>query len=375
MVLNAHSRSQTLRAIALTRSLAKHQVHVTIGAGGAFFDRLRDAGATLAQTYTVPLPRLRRAALHDFDGLLNADMVERYARTWLGLIDAVTPDVVIEIGLQPMVWPVSAHRELPVVTFSNVLSEPNAESTIALATRGGRRMREHIERCRSRLGISEQAFRGHARAYVAFADLPEVFPLRAGLRATYVGPFGLALEMGESLPTEVGEKNPIIFAVNGLTPPEPHYFDELLAAYGRSSVSLVFQTGGEWRPRAAPRNLWFRNEVIPSSVLRRAKVAVNYGGPDSVYRALGHGVPVVVIPDNAMLERVGESVSRLGVGTWIPRAAYSRRALVSAVDKILEGSAFQEAARGLAESVRQASSASAAANIVHKHLQACGCWE
>src|SRR5262249_62126416 len=101
----------------------------------------------------------------------------------------------------------------------------------------------------------------------------------------------------------------------------------------------------------------------------RAGVVVTSGGLYTVYRSLLFGVSLVVVPAHLGLDRVGERIESLGVGVWVRRQGYSRRALVDAVERVISEPHFRARSASYAEAIARASSPSRALYVIDELLK------
>ena len=151
---------------------------------------------------------------------------------------------------------------------------------------------------------------------------------------------------------------------------------ELLERVARACATHVVQCviahGGRLGPeeeaklRALPGQPVVRDYVDHRSVLNEARAAVLHGGLNSVLDALGHGVPMVVLPLAFEQAAIAARVRRAGAGRIVRRPTVRR--LEAALDAVLNNRSLRAKALGLARSNARAGGADAAAARIEAQL-------
>jgi UDP:flavonoid glycosyltransferase YjiC (YdhE family) len=100
-------------------------------------------------------------------------------------------------------------------------------------------------------------------------------------------------------------------------------------------------------------------------VLATASLVISHGGHSTAMRALSFGVPLVMMPVNALIDqkRVGIAVQQAGAGLLLRKRARVRR-IREAVNVVLRDRAYREAAARIGEQIRQKDGAAVAADVI-----------
>jgi UDP:flavonoid glycosyltransferase YjiC (YdhE family) len=103
-------------------------------------------------------------------------------------------------------------------------------------------------------------------------------------------------------------------------------------------------------------------QVAPhSAVLERAALVVSHAGHGTVMKALWHGRPMVLVPWGRDQPGVAARAAALGIGEVIPPEAASAENLRGAIDRVLAGAEFAQAAKRHAARLRATDPQGAAA--------------
>ena len=129
-----------------------------------------------------------------------------------------------------------------------------------------------------------------------------------------------------------------------------------LAALGdRPELLVLVTTGGrplEAVPGPIPRHVRLARFLPYDWLMPRLDLVVTNGGYGTVNHALSHGVPLVVAGQSEDKAEVGARVAWSGTGVSLHTDTPSADALRAAVDAVLAGPGFREAAHGLADAFR-----------------------
>ena len=139
-------------------------------------------------------------------------------------------------------------------------------------------------------------------------------------------------------------------------------FDALRAGFGR--VIFVIRPD---RELVTPANVRVVDRADHGELFREASLVIGHGGHSTTFRALAHGVPVLLLPMHPLLDQpmIGKAVQRAGAGRMLPRTARPDR-IGAAVAAVLADRAMQEAARSLGERLRATDAAGAGADAVER---------
>ena len=91
-----------------------------------------------------------------------------------------------------------------------------------------------------------------------------------------------------------------------------------------------------------PRNFIVQEFVPQLELLQRTALFITHGGMNSVSEALYYGVPLVVIPQSADQNLVGQRIEQLGAGKALRRTSVTAQRLRSVAEDILAKPAYQQ---------------------------------
>jgi len=117
-----------------------------------------------------------------------------------------------------------------------------------------------------------------------------------------------------------------------------------------------------------PNNARVEQSAPHSAVLERSVLAVCHAGHGTVMKALWHGRPVVMVPWGRDQPGVAARAAALGIGEVISPEAASAETLRRAIDRVLAGAPFGEAARKHAARLRATDPQGAAAAALESLL-------
>ena len=119
-------------------------------------------------------------------------------------------------------------------------------------------------------------------------------------------------------------------------------------------------------PKNASMHAWLDHD----EVLATASLVVGHGGHSTAMRALSFGVPLVVMPANPMIDQkgVGAALERVGAGILLPKHARPQR-IRSAIEAVLNDSAYREAANQLGGQIRRRDGADVAADAIGEFVR------
>jgi len=116
------------------------------------------------------------------------------------------------------------------------------------------------------------------------------------------------------------------------------------------------------RPAA---NTTLHRFVDHAELLPTTSLVVAHGGHATAVRSLAHGVPLLVMPMNPLMDQplVGRAVMDQGVGLSISKGS-STRAIREATHRLLDDAATRDRARELGRSIREHDGAVTAADLI-----------
>ncbi|MFE5673273.1 glycosyltransferase [Agromyces sp. NPDC056523] len=154
-------------------------------------------------------------------------------------------------------------------------------------------------------------------------------------------------------------------------PGQTDAYQHIATALGALPVRAVATLGGlrPDRELVAPRNVRVMDRADHDALFREASLLIGHGGHSTTFRALAHGVPVLLLPMHPLLDQpmIAKAVEHAGAGRMLPRTAGPER-IAAAVTAILGDRDLQAAARSLGERLRSTDAAGAGADAVERLL-------
>jgi UDP:flavonoid glycosyltransferase YjiC (YdhE family) len=139
-----------------------------------------------------------------------------------------------------------------------------------------------------------------------------------------------------------------------------HVFQSALDGLAEHDVDVVVTVGADNDPRVltdVPRNTRVERFIPQAELLPRCAVVVHHGGSGTMFGAMAHGVPQVVIPQGADNFRNAEYVARAGIGLSILPDELEAAAVRRAVGELLADSGYAERAATVAGEIEAMPSA------------------
>ena len=207
------------------------------------------------------------------------------------------------------------------------------------------------------------------------ADIPEFNPVR-GLpyHIRYIGP----LTWCNTLPApacldRLDPKRPTVYFTLG-----SEGLDELveqLGALTRRGIQIVVATGAaDLAARLMPPDGVFLEQYINTdSLLPHCDLVCCHGGNGTLYQALAHGLPCVVVATHAEQNYGGKRIQQLGLGRATTLTKLRRQGmgcLVESVRQVLETPKYRAAAQAFSSRLKTWKGAKAAANSIQDLLMA-----
>jgi UDP:flavonoid glycosyltransferase YjiC (YdhE family) len=144
---------------------------------------------------------------------------------------------------------------------------------------------------------------------------------------------------------------PCVYVTLGTLFGNAEVFRAALTGLAHEDVDVVVTVGPEFDPSAlgpVPANARVERFVPQSELLPRTSVVVHHGGSGTMYGALAHGVPQVVLPQGADNFINGWLLARRGAAVTIGPAELGADAVRNAVRRVLDEPSFENIAGGLA---------------------------
>ncbi|MGR2753723.1 glycosyltransferase [Agromyces arachidis] len=156
-------------------------------------------------------------------------------------------------------------------------------------------------------------------------------------------------------------------------PGQTDVYQRVASALGSLPVRGMITLGGlrPDRDLRLPPNVDLRERVDHGEVFPEASIVIGHGGHSTAFRALAHGLPVLILPMHPLLDQpmVARAVERAGVGAALPRTAPTER-IAAAVTALLADSRTRAAASTLGARLRATDAAGAAADAIERLVRA-----
>lgn len=173
-------------------------------------------------------------------------------------------------------------------------------------------------------------------------------------------------------PWEKLDGRPIAYVSLGTTRNVQARILRLIAeACDRLEVQVVISLGGRFTPEAFadlsgnPLVVSFAPQM---ELLRRSRVVITHGGPNTVFESLMEGKPLVAIPLAYDQPAVSARAAAAGAARVLPVMRLSALGIRDVVTAVLEDSACREAAMALRTQIRAARGAERAVEIIEDRL-------
>jgi MGT family glycosyltransferase len=152
---------------------------------------------------------------------------------------------------------------------------------------------------------------------------------------------------------------------------DEEFYRTCFRAFADSPWHVVIAVGERVEPDdlgPAPSNVEVRQLVPQLEVLRHAAVFVCHAGMGGIMEALGHGVPLVAVPQTLEQEANAARLVELGLGAHLPPAGLTAEALRDAVELVTKEPAVAERIEWMRGEIRAAGGTARAADIVESCL-------
>ena len=173
----------------------------------------------------------------------------------------------------------------------------------------------------------------------------------------FVGPSIVARSDTSTVSFEVPDETPVIYISLGTVFNDKADFYrmcyEAFADIGRTVVLSIGKRTNIAALGTMPRNFIVQEFVPQLELLQRTALFVTHGGMNSVSEALYYGVPLIVIPQSADQNLVGQRIEQLGAGKALGRHSLTVQKLRSTAEDILANPTFQQASVRLGKSFGQ----------------------
>lgn len=143
------------------------------------------------------------------------------------------------------------------------------------------------------------------------------------------------------------------------------FYRNCIKAFTHSDYQIVMSVGEKTDIASLgslPANFTVKRWVDQIAVLRRADVFITHAGMNSVNESLYYGVPMILFPMHSEQRLVADRVEELGAGIKLHGSKVKH--LKKAAAEVLADRTYQEQAKRLSESFRNAGGPSQAANVI-----------
>ena len=360
---------------------------VTVDGGGNIPPTLRIAGELARRGHRIEVLGHRRMADavaragHAFRTLDSLDFwnpgVRRSVPTAIGQTTRLASDRVIEREVRDAVSAAGSDAALvDCLMASSIRGAQAAGAPVAVHFHTFLEFWEHSYR-RGPVGLAARLrgadplaewTRAAAQLVVSDAALDPASARRTPLErsAEWVG----ALESGVPA-TPDDSVPPLVVASLSTTwfPGQTEVYQHIATALGALPVRGLITLGGlePDRELRLPPNVEVRERADHSEVFPQASLVIGHGGHSTTFRALAHGLPVIVVPMHPLLDQpmIGRSVERAGAGRTLGRTAPAER-IAAAVTELLADDRARDAATALGARLRATDAAGAAADAVER---------
>ncbi|KAA0022016.1 glycosyltransferase [Antrihabitans cavernicola] len=138
-------------------------------------------------------------------------------------------------------------------------------------------------------------------------------------------------------------------------PGQDAVLQNILDAVDGMDLDLTMTTGPAADPSkfVAPSNATVQQYVPHNELMPTCSAVIGHGGHATTFRALGHGLPMLVLPMHPMLDQpmVGKTIAAAGAGITLPKKS-TPEAIRTALTQLLGTSSYRERAIVLGNRLR-----------------------
>jgi MGT family glycosyltransferase len=389
LFFNIPAHGHTYPTLPLVAELARRGEQVIYYSSPAFQQVIEQAGATFRNSVT---PFLNDETQIDENVFKVAYMLLQAAQAALASLLPQAredrPDYIIHDGLCPWGKYIAQIIGVPsICSMTTFAIPPFSMQNIARAfkTTGNFRLffstpmddvtRMMLEGRKQLMRFYALSNQLHQKYSIAKPHVLDMFTNRAMLNIVYTTrqfqPFAEALDdsfkfVGPSIvdrsnttpfPFDALGESPLIYISLGTVfNDKASFYRTCFEAFADGGQHVVLSVG-KWTDIAAlgkvPGNVIVQRFVPQLELLQRTALFVTHGGMNSVSEALYYGVPLVVIPQSADQNLVGQRIAQLGAGKKMRMTRVNAQALQHIAEEILTQPAFQQASAQLGKSFGQ----------------------
>lgn len=228
-----------------------------------------------------------------------------------------------------------------------------------------------LNRVRRKLGLSRLYCYEHEEGadLTLLADTPEFNPVgRLPTRVRFVGPLTWhnTLPAPACLPQLRSDRPTAYFTLGS------EGLDELVAhldVLARQGIQVVVATGAAQvsANAALPEGVYLEQFVNTDALLPHCDIVCCHGGNGTLYQALGHGLPCVVVATHAEQNYGGKRIEQLGLGLGMTLKQLRKTGmapLVERVGQVLQTPSYSQAALRFAAQLKTWDAAKSAAAAI-----------
>jgi UDP:flavonoid glycosyltransferase YjiC (YdhE family) len=371
-IANAHALAHVSRLLEVSKVLRARGHEVAFAGHGKY---LPVAGWDGFPTHELPYITVERVVeavrTQRLWTLYRETELEQFIDAELALYDAFRPDLVLldnrpsartaaDIAGIPTAAVLNVHmsnyRQIPFFSFRQLTGGvPGSAMADRLENAIERQVYDRLvmgglNALRRKRGLARRYAYEHEEGDLSLlADLPEFNPVAAlPNHVRFVGP----LTWHNTLPAPA--------CLDRLDPEKPTaYFslgseglEELIARLGplaERGVQVVVAAGAaDLSGLRPPEGVFLERYVNTDSLLPHCDLVCCHGGNGTLYQALGHGLPCIVVATHAEQHYGGKRIQQLGLGRAMTLKQLRRKgigSLVESVQQVLETPSYRERAR------------------------------
>ena len=391
VMLNVPGHGHVNPTLAVTAELVRRGHEVIYYNTPEFASQIRQTGADFRP---YPEPNLTSAKLATFaQNLVNVTLFllqesDRLLPFVLNELRREQPDLVLYDSI--CLWGMQAARLLKLPTAASITT------FVQEGVKGVITVRDFLHIVRHALPNLPRLLR-YRRALVkqyGKAIFPEwqIFPVTGDLtllftsqefqpetdfidgRFQFVGPsIDTTARPANNFPFEALGSDPLIYISLGTvySADQFAFYRQAFTELGDYPAQFVLSLGKLTDPSQLgliPDNFIVRPSVPQLEILQRAALFISHGGMNSVNESLFYGVPLVVIPQQMEQLLNGRMVAKVGAGILLgekpPYGRIQPNQLREATDQVVNNPRFQQAAKKIGSTFRQAGGYQRAADLI-----------
>ena len=390
---NAHALAHVSRQMEIAK-LLRQRGHEAIFAGhGKYLETAgRDGFSTRELPYITVEQVVRAVRSQKLWELYREPELKTFIEAELGLYEEIRPDLVLldnrptartsaeKAGLRNVAVlnvHMSNYRRIPFFSYGQAVGRDLPGLNLADRVENAierqfydRLVMGGLNRLRRSMGLQRRYAYEHEEGDLSLlADIPEFNPsgpLPEHVR--YVGP----LTWHNDLPApdcleSLDLARPVAYFTLG-----SEGLDELvdqLSVLTRHGIQIVVATGAADIPARLnpPAGVFLEQYVNTDALLPHCDLVCCHGGNGTLYQALGHGLPCVVVATHAEQHYGGKRIHQLGLGRSMTLKRLRRRgleALVESVRHVLETPDYRQSAQAFAARLQTWKGAETAADAI-----------